>query len=128
MLVLMMSVTLTEQNYQEVTPALSLSPVCCNLLVRCEVLQVTEMRFIILSVLVFIIMLAGESSCEGRQGSLSSPVRRVYYKRNSQLNNQTLASNNRLRALVRRKVKRIFKTKKLPKPSFGAEMIEKLNR
>ena len=77
-------------------------------------LQVTEMRFIILSVLVFIIMLAGESSCEGRQGSLSSPVRRVYYKRNSQLNNQTLASNNRLRALVRRKVKRIFKTKKLP--------------
>ena len=85
------------------------------------------MRFVLLAVLVFIIMMAGESSCEGRLGSLSSPVRRVYYNRNSQLN-KTLASHNRLRALVRKKVKRIFKTKKLPKPSFGTEMIEKLNR
>ena len=86
------------------------------------------MRFILLAVLVFIIMLAEESSCEGRLGSLSSPVRRVLYKKNSGLNNQTLASQNRLRTLLRRKVKRIFKTKKLPKPSFGTEMIEKLNR
>ena len=82
---------------------------------------------LILAVLVFIIMLAGESSCEGRLGSLSSHRRRVFYN-NSRLSNKTLASANRLRSLVRKKVKRIFKTKKLPKPSFGTEMIDKLNR
>ena len=82
------------------------------------------MRFVVLAVLVFIIMLAGESSCEGRLGSLSSPRRRVYYN----YNNKTLTSSNRLRSLVRKKIKRIFKTKKLSKPSFGPEMIDKLNR
>ena len=85
------------------------------------------MRFVLPLVLVFIIMLAGESSCEGRLGSVSSPRRRVY-SNNSQHNNKTLASSNRLRSMVRKKVKRIFKTKKLSKPRFGTEMIEKLNR
>ena len=89
---------------------------------RCEV---REMRFLVLAVLVFIIMLAEESSCEGRLGSLSSPRRRVYYNNN---NNKTLTASNRLRSLVRKKIKRIFKTKKLSKPSLRPEMIDKLNR
>ena len=91
---------------------------------RCEV-SYREMRFVLPVVLLFIIMLAGDSSCEGRLGSLTSARRRVY-SRNSQP--KTAASSNRLRALVRKKVKRIFKTKKLPKPSYGTEMIDKLNR
>ena len=87
------------------------------------------MRFILLAVLVFIIMLAGECCCEGRLGSLSSRRRRVYRPSySSQLNNRTLASSNGLRPLVRKKVKRIFKAKTLPRPSFGTEMIDKLNR
>ena len=85
------------------------------------------MRFLLPALLVFIIMLVGESSCEARLGTPSSPRRRVFYN-NSRLSNKTLASANRLRSLVRKKVKRIFKTKKLPKPSFGTEMIDKLNR
>ena len=34
-----MSLTVTEQNYQEVAPVMNVSSVCCNLLVRCEVLR-----------------------------------------------------------------------------------------
>ena len=85
------------------------------------------MRFVLPVVLVFIIILAEESTCEGRLGSVSSP-RRSFYRNNSQHNNKTLASSNRLRSMVRKKVKRIFKTKKLSKPRFGPEVIEKLNR
>ena len=56
---------------------------------------------------------------EARRGSLSS-VRRH--------RNSSLANTDRLRSLVRKKVKRIIKARKQLKPSYDNGMIDRLNR
>ena len=69
--------------------------------------------------LLLLTVLLSHTWAEARRGSLSS----VRHHRNS-----SLANTDRLRSLVRKKVKRIIKARKQLKPSYDNGMIDRLNR
>ena len=67
-----------------------------------------------------VLVLVSQSRSEGQSTSLQ---RRVFRHLN-----RTGLDTNRLRSLVRKKVKRIIKAKKLSKPGYETGIIDRLNR
>ena len=79
------------------------------------------MRFLLVLLLLTVVSKTKE---EARLSSLSSPHLGVYRPRP----NRTLINTNRLRSVVRKKVKRIIKAKKLLKTAQENGIIDRLNR